>query len=427
MEVLAVFAGISAVFFFLIALHFCKTAHLMNDLPTSKAQGVFIGVVELAGTAECQEGEAIVSPVTKIDSVCYRSVVEEEWGRWETELSSDGKGGFTTGTSWKTGWTPLSTAQDQLPHFYLKDDTGIIRIVPTGAELEQCEYINRICEPEDLLYYSQGFPDPIVDTTHKRRFREFGIPLHQKIYVVGRARVREDVVAAEIAADPESPLFMISVQNEEKLASYYEDNSRIQFILMLVSVCCMGLFCTSDILLALVSTMFAALFWTGCWTWFRYRDMVRMKNRVKRALANLDVEFKRRYDLIPQLAAVVSGMNRHETTVTRLLSILRAQGETLPTDFAYLEAVAPRLNALVERYPELRANELFLNLHKNLRDTETRIALAKNYYNTVAEYNNNYIKMFPDFLFAWLAGCNFIRPWDSAGFAIRTVPVPLQK
>jgi hypothetical protein len=130
---------------------------------------------------------------------------------------------------------------------------------------------------------------------------------------------------------------------------------------------------------------------------------------VRQAWANVDVQLKRRQDLIPRLVRVVAGLRDHERTVHAQLAALRAQaaatapGEAGPDP----QGCVPALLAIVERYPELKADEAFGRLQQALIDTEQRIALARAYYNDIATFHNTRLQTVPDRYLAALGG---LRP-----------------
>jgi hypothetical protein len=123
------------------------------------------------------------------------------------------------------------------------------------------------------------------------------------------------------------------------------------------------------------------------------------------------VQLKRRHDLVPRLVAVVAGLAQHERSVQELLAALRAQATIAPGaergEGSLLEALAPRLVALREAHPRLVAQEGFLALQRELADTETRIALARAYYNDIASAYNTRLLVVPDRYAAALSG---LRP-----------------
>jgi hypothetical protein len=137
-----------------------------------------------------------------------------------------------------------------------------------------------------------------------------------------------------------------------------------------------------------------------------YNSLVALRQRVEQAWSNVDVQLKRRHDLIPNLVAIVKGMRDYDRTVQTELAHLRSQlsatppGEPGPDP----QATARTISAIVERYPELKADRSFLDLQQSLIDTEQRIALARGYFNDIASFYNIHLQRIPDRFLAFLAG-----------------------
>jgi hypothetical protein len=116
----------------------------------------------------------------------------------------------------ESGWTTVASGGlDQL--FYLRDDTGVILIHPENAKIEGQTVFNETCTRLNPLYYGKGPMSGVLNSTGRRRFSETAIPLHALIYVVGQARERSDMVAPEIAAAPNTPMYLISTRTEEQV------------------------------------------------------------------------------------------------------------------------------------------------------------------------------------------------------------------
>jgi len=138
-----------------------------------------------------------------------------------------------------------------------------------------------------------------------------------------------------------------------------------------------------------------------------YNRFVRIKQHVKESWAGIDVELKRRYELIPNLVETVKGYASHEKELfamiaeerTRALSSTGSPGEQA-VDEQPLARHLGQLMALAESYPDLKANQSFLQLQEELVDTEDRLAAARRFYNgNVREYNT-LRKSFPSNLVA---------------------------
>lgn len=137
-----------------------------------------------------------------------------------------------------------------------------------------------------------------------------------------------------------------------------------------------------------------------------YNGLIRLKNRVENAWAQIDVQLERRYDLIPNLVETVKGYAAHEKeTLERVIAARNAgMGATTPHDRAAAEnmitGALKSLFALSEAYPDLKANQNFLNLQEELTSTEDRIAYARQFYNDAVLGYNNRIQVFPGNLIA---------------------------
>jgi LemA protein len=125
-----------------------------------------------------------------------------------------------------------------------------------------------------------------------------------------------------------------------------------------------------------------------------YNRLVRLRNRVENAWAQVDVQLKRRYDLIPNLVETVKGYASHERETFEAVTNARAraQSATGPAEQGaaegLLSAALGRLLAVAEAYPELQADENFRQLQEELAQTENRIAVSRQVYNdTVLTYN----------------------------------------
>jgi LemA protein len=126
-----------------------------------------------------------------------------------------------------------------------------------------------------------------------------------------------------------------------------------------------------------------------------YNGLVTLRNRIENAWAQIDVQLKRRYDLIPNLVETVKGYAAHERetleAVTQARNIaVNAQGPAQQAQAEnMLTGALKSLFAVSEAYPDLKANQNFLNLQEELTGTEGRIAYARQFYNdTVYKYNN---------------------------------------
>ena len=137
-----------------------------------------------------------------------------------------------------------------------------------------------------------------------------------------------------------------------------------------------------------------------------YNNFVRLRNRVDNAWAQIEVQLKRRWDLIPNLVETVRGYAEHERGTFEAVTQARAaaQGAQTPAQAAQAEGMLSqalgRLFAVAEAYPELQADENFRQLQSQLDDTENRIAVSRQVYNDTVLTYNNAIQTFPGVVLA---------------------------
>lgn len=139
------------------------------------------------------------------------------------------------------------------------------------------------------------------------------------------------------------------------------------------------------------------------WAVGLYNGLIRLRNEVRNAWAQIDVQLKRRYDLIPNLVETVKGYAKHERGTLEAVVQARQQAINVSADDVAQKAEAENmltktlrsLFALAENYPDLKANQNFLALQEELASTENKIGFARQYYNDAAMKLNNMIQMFP--------------------------------
>ena len=137
---------------------------------------------------------------------CGRGMAEDRGGfRWEDSVL----------VRWKT-----VASGSTIPAFFVEDETGALRVHPEGAELTQNLTFSYRCRRRDAFYYAKGPAKGIANSTGNRRFRENTIQVGDALYIMGQARLREDVVAPEIAADPDTGnRYIITVKSEETVGA----------------------------------------------------------------------------------------------------------------------------------------------------------------------------------------------------------------
>ena len=137
-----------------------------------------------------------------------------------------------------------------------------------------------------------------------------------------------------------------------------------------------------------------------------YNALVRTRNQVDNAWSQIDVQLKRRHDLIPNLVETARGYMKHERETFEAITQARSQAVSAKTVSEHSQAEGRLADALsrfmlvVENYPDLKANQNFLALQEELTTTENKIAFARQSYNDSVLFYNNKIQMFPSNLVA---------------------------
>jgi hypothetical protein len=359
--------------------------------------------VELKGTAE--SAEPLTSYLAGAGCVQYQWSIQEHWSRTVTETYTDDKGRTQTRTRIESGWTQVDAGGAMIP-FYLQDDCGLVLVRPAGAKLEPATILDETCGPVSALYYGKGPAGAVADSTFQRRFVEAALPLKANLFIIGQARERQDVVAPEIAQDPHAPMFLISTRTQEQVSRGMKWAGRAWAALGLAAV--VGFVVWRDgalkvdpgarvpLYVAIACGYLAVA--TLVWVWMVFNSLVDLRQRVRQAWSLVDIQLKRRFDLIPNLVTCVKGYRDHEAQLQEELAALRTQLNATPPGEPGPDhgAVGKTILAIAERYPELKANQSFLDLQKTLSDTEQRIALARSYFNEIATHYNTRIEVVPE-------------------------------
>ena len=161
---------------------------------------------------------------------------------------------------------------------------------------------------------------------------------------------------------------------------------------------------------------------------FTYNSLIRRRNEVDNAWSQIDVQLKRRLDLIPNLVETVKGYAAHEKTALEAVIAARNTGMAASAD-PHAQASADnamtgalrQLFALSEGYPDLKANQGFVSLQEELANTESRIAYARQFYGDAVSTYNTAIQKFPNVVFAGMLGFSE-REFFEAEDAARVVP-----
>ena len=141
-----------------------------------------------------------------------------------------------------------------------------------------------------------------------------------------------------------------------------------------------------------------------------YNNLVKLRNNRENAFANIDVQLKQRHDLVPQLVATVKGYATHERELLESVTRARTQAMQAVTINAKIQAenllsqALSGLKVAVEAYPDLKANQNFLNLQQEVSDLENKLAATRRFFNSATRELNNAVQTFPSVLVAGMFG-----------------------
>jgi LemA protein len=165
---------------------------------------------------------------------------------------------------------------------------------------------------------------------------------------------------------------------------------------------------------------------------FMYNSLVTWRNRVQEAWADIEVQLKRRYDLIPNLVNTVKGYAGHEAgTLEKVTEArVRAMGATTASEHAQAEnmlsGALKSLFAVSEAYPDLKANTNFLELQRELSDTENKIQAARRFYNGNVRDFNTKLQVFPSNIIAKMFGFKTSDYFDIPDDGVESQPVEVK-
>jgi len=161
-----------------------------------------------------------------------------------------------------------------------------------------------------------------------------------------------------------------------------------------------------------------------------YNSLVRLRNQVKNAWAQIDVQLKRRWDLIPNLVETVKGYTKHEAGTLENVTQARAAAQSAAGKGvaaqgqaeSMLSGALSRLMVVVEAYPDLKANTNYLALQEELTSTENKIGFSRQFYNDQVMTLNNKIQMFPSNIIANMFNFKEAESFELTDEAAREAP-----
>ena len=358
-----------------------KIKRYVENIPTSLSSGISYGPSELKGIIEFIEDYApLTGPETKENCVYFRHKITEKRG--------SGK---------KRRTVVIKDETHEIP-FYCKDREGNTKIIPNGAEVTA----------ELKFQKKRG----------RRTYYEWHLPENAEIYVLGSAVVDEvegDKLAISDGQD-KFP-FIISSESETEvmlrqgrkglLGLGIAQNATVFLGLILFGA--VGSFAATDFLLA---SVFAPLFLAFSMFALMYNDLIFLRNRVKRAWANIEVSLKKRCDLIPNLEQVVKSYLSHEQGILEKVAQLRSSviGKStfspseVDTVMGQELVLSNKIFALREAYPDLKANEMVEDFMNRLARMENEVSMMRAGYNDGIERYRTVMQRFPEVMLAKMFG-----------------------
>jgi LemA protein len=180
-----------------------------------------------------------------------------------------------------------------------------------------------------------------------------------------------------------------------------------------------------------MTTLLLILIAAGVWVMWTYNRLVSLKNQVESTWKQIDVQLKRRHDLIPNLINTVKGAMGFEretleaVVAARNTAIAASTSGSVPATAAaetQLTGALSRLLAVVEAYPDLKATGNVAQLQEELTATENKIGFSRQLYNDTATHYNTAQQTFPTMLFAGMAGATQVPLWEITDEGERAVP-----
>lgn len=388
--------GLSALFAW-FGMRWIKLKRLVEDLPTTASAGVVYGLTELKGQAVLLPGDAPwTGPLTGAPCVLFRYVEQERRGsgrnaRWVTLLD-----------------------RVELRRFAIEDREGRFPVDPQGAE---------------LIYR-----EPVVRRKGRIRRSEYAFAPGTPIYALGPALIDPQTESSLVlrSGSTDQP-FLVTDLSEHELKLRKARRGFVFFNfsinagngLALAAVGGLGALHGAGFLAAaLVPVAYLTLFLAI----LTYNDLVALRQRVRRAWANIQVSLQKRAELVPNLEQVLKSYMQHERGLeTRLTELRRLTArydpdlETAGQILVLEQALLGRLGMLREAYPELKANALASQLMRQIVALENEVALMRTGYNDSVERYNSRRQHVPELVFTWLFGFEAAEPFR-AEIPLRALP-----
>lgn len=363
-----------------------ETAEAVSEVP-------FAG----EGTVELKEGKVLTSPYTNTSCVYFHSIKER--------YVKSGKGGH---------WETIENISLFVP-FYIKDERGKLEVCLTNLDDDFSKYkiplsIEGVPNPKNsevdcdpILKHNSFSPaesySGMFSGSTKYRWSEFVLKPDTKVFVYGMvSKIKGELFLHE---DERCPLVISKKSRDQYVEEFYKGGNIVYLAHFLVTagytvaLLSINYFLHLNPITLLTFLLIGNGVITGSVIFSLYNRIIGLKHRSLNSLSNIDIELKRRTDLIPNLVEVVKTYSKYEKEVQKIVTDSRVEVIFSKEFLKETEPVIPSLVAVIENYPDLKASEQFQYLMRSLIDTEERIAYSREFYNRSVRKYNTLIQQFP--------------------------------
>jgi len=391
-------------------LRFLKTENIVFDIesePLREADEAVDGVPFAGeGIIEGENGITLQSPYTNTPCVYSHSIKEKciQAGR-------------------NSRWEVVENTARFVP-FYLKGERSNLGIdladIDTDFSLyriplthENTHYPKNSEIDCDAVMKKQTYIEEIhgflgVPNSTRYRRSEYVLTPGTKVFVYGMALKKGDKLS--VHEDERRPLIISKKPRDQYVNEFYKGEALIYISHFLIAtgftialLCLNFLYNLNSIVIWDILFLGDAII-AGSAVFSLYNRIVTLRQRALNALSNIEIDLKRRTDLIPELVSVVKEYSKHEGELQQIIAETRAEMFFSKEQQKEIAAIIPSLAAVIENYPELKAVENFQFLMSTLVDTEGRIAYSREFYNRSVRKHNTLIDQFPFIFVAWCLG-----------------------
>lgn len=375
------------------ALPLLETNEAVSDIPFSGE-----------GKIKEVEGNILLSPYTRTDCVYYHSITEELVRRgkrstWEIVENLINFVPFYVTDKRGRLKIDLSNFDDDLSGYKITKQKGAVPD-PDKSEIDALSMIKHQEQHESKTWL--GF----IPGTKKTRRSEFVLIPNTEVFVYGYiSRKQNELVLHE---HDNHPLIISAKTKERYTEEFYKGKNLIYVVHLLTAIGFTVSFISLNYFLKLSQMSFYLILYMGnvcilgSTLFTMYNRIATLRQRALTALSNIDIELKRRADLIPHIITLIKQYSHFEKNMHELITNLRMEVTFGRNEFVRTQTNHASLLAIIENYPQLKAAKNFQSLMKSLVDTEERIAYSRTFYNRNVAKMNTMISQFPFIIIALL-------------------------